>query len=213
MEIPKTLPLSQSKSPVLSKHTIISPDCDSAPTAVPMSKQPLPLEKDPRPYKEMKEQCFSKNFVNHNLNGYKKSVPDYMRINPEHLDSANANHPNRISVISKANGWLTVDSQTLSRKNAYEKYSVRLVNRETSPLSPSWMQNVNQLQRDEQSLVELKKAPLFGHYSRVENNRIILFDSRQPLRNGDHLQSTNSIFHSNEAVATKNSSIEFTETR
>ena len=91
---------------------------------------------------------FKKDFENKNTNGYELSIPDYLRINTEYLDPKNNHHPNRISVISKSNGWLTVDSKTLSRKNAYEKYNVCLVNRETSPLSPSWMQNVNSLKKE-----------------------------------------------------------------
>ena len=101
-------------------------------------------------------------YVNVNLKGYQASVPEYMRISAEHLDRRNINHPERIYVISKSNGWLTVDSQALSRKNAYEHMPTQLVNRETSPLSPSWMQNVNKLKRDEKSLTELKKTSVFG---------------------------------------------------
>ena len=73
-----------------------------------------------------------------------------MRISVEHQDRLNINYPDRMYLISKNdstknNGWLTVDSQTLSRKNAYENKTSLLVNRETSPLAPSWMQNVNHI--------------------------------------------------------------------
>lgn len=85
----------------------------------------------------------SSEFVNSNLNGYQPSVPDYLRISADKLDKKKIKHPDRIGVISKTNGWLTVDSNSLSRVNAYEKMSHELVNRETSPLSPDWMQNVN----------------------------------------------------------------------
>ena len=47
-------------------------------------------------------------------------MPDYLRISVEHQDRLNINYPDRIGVISKNNGWLTVDSLSLSRKNAYE---------------------------------------------------------------------------------------------
>jgi hypothetical protein len=33
-----------------------------------------------------------------------------LRMKPVHLDSSMVKHPDRISVISKSNGWLTVDS-------------------------------------------------------------------------------------------------------
>lgn len=52
------------------------------------------------------------------------------------------------SIISRTNGWLTVDSKTMSRKNAFEKHlsgTNGLDNKTTSPLSPDWMQRVNLL--------------------------------------------------------------------
>lgn len=48
---------------------------------------------------------------------------------------------------------------------------------------------------------ELRRQTIYGHQSRIEGNRIILFDTNQPLKNGNHLQSTNSIFHNNENLA------------
>lgn len=119
---------------------------------------------------------------------------------------ANIKHPERIYIISRQqnDGWLTVDSKTLDRNQAFEKQSTKLVNRETSPTSPSWMQNVNNLKRDEDTLKALHKKHVFGiPHSRVEKNRVILFDTQQPLHNTDHLQSTNSIFHRNDIVAGK----------
>ena len=65
------------------------------------------------------------------------------------------------------------------------------------------MQNVNKLQRDEQSIAELRKKTMFGAIHRMEDNRLILFDSMQPLRNGHHLQSTNSIFRQNKDIVSK----------
>lgn len=75
-------------------------------------------------------------------------------------------------------GWLTVDSKTLNRSQAFEKQATRLVNRETSPTSPSWMQNVNKLQRDEQTLQSFMKKSMNegqardGNLKSKENNRI-----------------------------------------
>ena len=133
---------------------------------------------------------------------YQFSVPDYLKLKDEHI-SGQTKHPERISVISKSNGWLTVDSQNLSRKNAYENQKDQLINRETSPLSPSWMQNVNHLQPDQASQGELRRQTMFGSIHRNEDSRLILFDVKQPLRNGNHLQSTNSIFKNNPDVVTK----------
>jgi hypothetical protein len=65
------------------------------------------------------------------------------------------------------------------------------------------MQNVNKLQRDEASLGELKRQTMFGSIHRNEDSRLILFDKKQPLRNGNHLQSTNSIFQKNPDVVNR----------
>ena len=45
-----------------------------------------------------------------------------MRINSECLDQnyLKKKLPNRIGVISRMNGWLTVDKNNMSRRNAYE---------------------------------------------------------------------------------------------
>jgi hypothetical protein len=43
-----------------------------------------------------------------------------------------------VTVISRNNGWLTVDPETMSRKNAYEK-KVKGNLHKTSHMSPTWM--------------------------------------------------------------------------
>ena len=43
-----------------------------------------------------------------------------------------------MTVISRNNGWLTVDPETMSRKNAYEK-KVKGNLHKTSHMSPTWM--------------------------------------------------------------------------
>jgi Uma2 family endonuclease len=72
---------------------------------------------------------------------YASSIPEYLRIDPKSLEKSQNNQNDRIYILSKQenDGWLTVDSTTLNRKNAYEKQKKLLVNRETSPLSPNWM--------------------------------------------------------------------------
>jgi hypothetical protein len=51
-----------------------------------------------------------------------------------------------VTVISRNNGWLTVDPLTFSRKNAFEKRVKGNVHK-ISHMSPSWMHT--QAQRDE----------------------------------------------------------------
>jgi hypothetical protein len=43
-----------------------------------------------------------------------------------------------VTVISRNNGWLTVDPENMSRKNAYEK-KVKGNLHKTSHMSPTWM--------------------------------------------------------------------------
>ena len=48
----------------------------------------------------------------------------------------------------------------------------------------------------------LRRQTMYGHQTRFEDNRLLLFDTEQPLRNGNHMQSTNSIFKKNDYNAT-----------
>ena len=130
-------------------------------------------------------------------------MPDYMRISKEKVDPQHVWHQGGIGVISKSNGWLTVDAKNKSRVAAYENQKFKLVNRETSPLSPLWMQNVNHLKADLQKVGELQKKSLdntFARGSHIEHNRAILFDTKQPLRSGNHMETTASIFKTNDKV-------------
>ena len=52
---------------------------------------------------------------------------------------------------------------------------------------------------------------MFGSIHRNEDSRLILFDKKQPLRNGNHLQSTNSIFKNNPDVVSKKQFIKITK--
>jgi hypothetical protein len=76
---------------------------------------------------------------------YKPSVPEYMRIDEFYLDRKNIKHPERIAVVDKMNGWVTVDSTSLDRKGAFEKKKTNIDNRKTSSTSPEWMQTANKL--------------------------------------------------------------------
>ena len=75
--------------------------------------------------------------------------------------------------------------------------------RETSPLSPEWMQRSNEVDRDDKSYIELFRQPVSLKNTRIEESRVILFDRNQPIRNGKPLQTTNSIFNVNNSVAPK----------
>ena len=101
--------------------------------------------------------------------------------------------------MSRVNGWLTVDSKTLSRKNAFEKQSKnsKLNNKVTSPLSPDWMQRVNGLAmkvKEEKSHTDLTRKNVFGQLTRIEPTRVILYDKAQPMKDMDPNQSTNNLF-------------------
>lgn len=52
---------------------------------------------------------------------YQSSVPDYLRISEFLLNKKNIQHSDRIAILCKLNGWLTVDSKTLVRGEAWEK--------------------------------------------------------------------------------------------
>ena len=87
---------------------------------------------------------------------YQESVPDYMRIDEYFLKKENIKHPERISILCKNNGWLTVDSQTMDRNHAFEKNTQDQNLKQTSPSSPDWMQNQNQAKRDDDGYFSLK---------------------------------------------------------
>jgi hypothetical protein len=92
----------------------------------------------------------------------------------------------------------------MDRRQAFEKCNQPLVNRNTSPLSPEWMQRYTQYPPDKAAMFKFKKTYISKPFSRVENNRIALFDALQPVRDlRKPLQSTNSIFKENVYLADK----------
>ena len=82
-------------------------------------------------------------------------MPDYLR----HLDNpannidvakeAATKNKDTMTVVSKINGWITVDPYTMNRREAYEKRNLSNI-RKTSMMAPTWMQC--HAQRDEQRL-------------------------------------------------------------
>jgi hypothetical protein len=76
---------------------------------------------------------------------YQFTVPDYLRP----LDNPNNRQPTFISgdgpanptvtIISKINGWITVDAKTMSRHDALEKRRKGDV-KKPSLMAPEWMQ-------------------------------------------------------------------------
>jgi hypothetical protein len=83
-------------------------------------------------------------------------MPDYLR----HLDNpannidvakeAATKNKDTMTVVSKINGWITVDPDTMNRREAYEKRRKLSNIRKTSMMAPTWMQC--HAQRDEQRL-------------------------------------------------------------
>ena len=108
-----------------------------------------------------------------------RALPEYLSLNSDLVRKSKQNNQNvRIGVLSKTNGWLTVDSKSLSRRNAFENTMQSLQNRETSPLSPQWMQRVNALQKQEEDNGNLIRKAVNMKNTRIENQRVILYDSR-----------------------------------
>ena len=121
--------------------------------------------------------------VNINYTGaFEQEGPDYLKIDTTNMKhnplsstletpggtTKNKAEQTNVSIISRTNGWLTVDSRTLNRKQAFERHvsgSNMLNNKETSPLSPDWMQRVNLLAhkaRNDVSHTELQKKNVGG---------------------------------------------------
>lgn len=71
-------------------------------------------------------------------------MPDYLR----HLDNpannikivreAAVKNKDTMTVVSKINGWITVDPDTMNRREAYEKRRLSNI-RKTSMMAPTWM--------------------------------------------------------------------------
>ena len=80
-------------------------------------------------------------------------MPDYLRHldNPaNNIDVAKEAATDTMTVVSKINGWITVDPDTMNRREAYEKRRLLSNIRKTSMMAPTWMQC--HAQRDEQRL-------------------------------------------------------------
>lgn len=80
-------------------------------------------------------------------------------------------------MISRNNGWLTVDPNTMSRKNAFEKETKGNLHK-TSHMSPSWMQT--EAKRDEVQMKQFKPLTVKRQNIRCESNRLFLADKQEP---------------------------------
>ena len=121
---------------------------------------------------------------------YQYSTPDYMRVSaldrlssksivslptdPSPQQQKEERLP--VTVVSRVNGWLTVDPVTLSRKMAIEK-SQKINVRNTSKLAPPWM--ITDQSPDVKTQKMFKKQSVVGHNVRFENNRIVLAETNQ----------------------------------
>jgi hypothetical protein len=79
-------------------------------------------------------------------------------------------------VISRNNGWLTVNPDNMSRKNAFEKKQKEDMHK-TSFMSPQWMHT--QAKRDEENHKQFKAQSVFRQNIRAENNRVFLSDAKE----------------------------------
>jgi hypothetical protein len=78
-----------------------------------------------------------------------------------------------VTVISKINGWITVDPKTMNRSEALEKKHIGDV-KKPSLMAPQWMQV--QHKRDEERMNMFKVVSTNGSNMRIERNRVILTD-------------------------------------
>jgi hypothetical protein len=83
--------------------------------------------------------------------------------------------PPPVTIISKTNGWLTVDAETMNRKQAFEK-DQKVNIRETSKLAPPWM--IQNSTPDIKRLKMFKAVPVIGHNVNFEKNRVLLQDAQ-----------------------------------
>ena len=81
-----------------------------------------------------------------------------------------------MTVISRNNGWLTVNPDTMSRKNAMEKKAKGDMHL-TSLMAPSWM--LTNAKRDEEKLKMFKGLSATRQNIRCESNRLILADANE----------------------------------
>ena len=71
-------------------------------------------------------------------------MPEYLRLldkQENNINKAKSNaskNQQTVTVISKINGWLTVDQETMNRREAYEKRKLTNI-RKTSMMAPQWM--------------------------------------------------------------------------
>ncbi|CDW85700.1 UNKNOWN [Stylonychia lemnae] len=111
-----------------------------------------------------------------NAQKYHFCTPDYLRVN---RDARMTALPESMTVLSRSNGWLTVDPSTQSRKNAFDK-QVKGNMHKSSNLSPQWMQT--------EATPDVKQAKIFKAQSlnrqnvRGENSRVLLAEPSQNTR-------------------------------
>lgn len=69
----------------------------------------------------------------------------------------------------------------MSRKHAFENQKHTLVNRESSPLSPEWMQRANNVLRPVDKIKEHVPISASKMNIRAPENRVLMHESRQPI--------------------------------
>ncbi|CDW77658.1 UNKNOWN [Stylonychia lemnae] len=99
---------------------------------------------------------------------YPYSTPDFLRVDEKGMTYKPGE---TVTVVSRSNGWLTVDPNTMSRKNAFEKQLKGNLHK-TSHMSPQWMQT--EAKRDEAQFQSYKPQTVKRQNIRCESSRLFL---------------------------------------
>ncbi|TNV83543.1 hypothetical protein FGO68_gene10619 [Halteria grandinella] len=109
---------------------------------------------------------------------YQFTVPDYLRPLDKHQrnGTTHATEDNKtVTVISRINGWITVDAKTLNRQDALEKRPKGDV-KKPSLMAPQWMQTTGVRDEKRYNAFKVASTNAVGGAMRIEKNRVILTD-------------------------------------
>eukprot|EP00347_Sterkiella_histriomuscorum_P005042 403358124 len=131
-----------------------------------------------------------------NQDKYQFSTPDFLRVSKEdrslermnqtedlrrqsnglkNQESPAANQNDTITILSRSNGWLTVDKHSQNRNNALDKQTKGNMHK-SSNLSPQWMQqstSASQINTNQNKSM-FKAQSLNRQNLRCENNRVLI---------------------------------------
>lgn len=101
-----------------------------------------------------------------------------------------------VTVISRNNGWLTVDPKSMSRKNAFEKKMKGDIH-QASLMSPQWMQQSHG-KPDKETIKQFKGLSAARRNLRCESNRILMIEKNEPPKSIFNLGQTRHNFMTKE---------------